>query len=64
MEVKKIMENVQCKVSGRELTIKVNLDKDFGLSKSKKTVMVASSKGFQKVEGTDVSMNINICRKP
>ena len=45
------MQNITTKVDGQLLTITVDLSKDFGPSKSGKTIIVASSQGNQKVEG-------------
>jgi len=47
------MKNVQAEVKGDILTIKVDLTKRFGPSKSLKTILIASTEGNQKVEGHD-----------
>jgi len=39
------MKNVEMTVEGETLTIKVDLSKDFGKSKSGKTIIVASTEG-------------------
>jgi len=47
------MKNVQVEVKGNILTLKVDLAKRFGPSKSGKTMLIASTEGNQKVEGDD-----------
>jgi predicted glycoside hydrolase/deacetylase ChbG (UPF0249 family) len=42
------------------LTIKVDLKKDFGLSKSGKTVIIASTEGNQRVTGTTATIGLNV----
>lgn len=46
------MKNVEMKVTGKKLVITVEIDKDFGLSSSGKSMIVASTEGNQLVEGT------------
>ena len=60
------MQNVEMKVEGSELIIKVDLSKDFGRSKSGKTIIIASSLGNQKIDGPDgdVVIGINVYKKP
>jgi hypothetical protein len=54
-------KNVSMSVSGNELTIKVDLSKDFGSSASQKTIIIASTEGNITVEGTkDVKIGLNI----
>jgi hypothetical protein len=40
-----IMKNVEMKVEGNVLTIKVDLSKEFGPSSSGKTIIIASTEG-------------------
>ena len=60
------MKNVQVKVEGNILTLTVDLSKDYGPSKSSgKTNTVASTEGFQGVDGHDgVKYSLNVNRKP
>lgn len=59
------MKNVEMKVEGNILTIKVDLSKEFGLSSSGKSVIIASTEGNQSVEGKEeVKIGLNIYRKP
>lgn len=58
------MKNVQTKVEGNTLTITVDLSKEFGPSKSLKTIVIASSEGNHKVEGTETYLGINIYKYP
>ena len=55
------MENITTDVKGDQLTITVDLAHRGGISKSGKTIRVASSEGNRPVEGTDgVIAGINI----
>lgn len=46
-------------VNGNELTIKIDLSQRHGLSSSKKSIIVASTGGNVKIDGTDLSIGIN-----
>ena len=46
------MENVEMKVEGNVLVIRVKLDADLGPSKSGKTTMIATTGGNQPVPGS------------
>ena len=52
------MKNVEFEVKGSILTVKVDLSKSFGPSKSGKTIIVASTEGNQAVEGVVVGLNV------
>lgn len=55
------MNNVQIKVTGSKLVITVDLKKDFGLSKSGKSISIASTLGNKSVPGIeDVKIGLNI----
>jgi len=59
------MKNVEMKLDGDVLTIKVDLSKEFGLSSSGKSVIIASTEGNQSVEGKEeVKIGLNIYKKP
>jgi hypothetical protein len=59
------MKNVEMKVEGNILTIKVDLSKEYGLSSSGKSVIIASTEGNQSVEGREeVKIGLNIYKKP
>jgi len=47
------MKNVEMKVEGNILTIKVELTKDFGPSSSGKTIIIASTEGNVAIDGHD-----------
>ena len=49
-------------VEGDEVVIRFRLDGDEGLSSSKKTRIVASTRGNQPVEGTDIFVGLNAYR--
>ena len=58
------MKNVDMKVEGNVLTIKVDLTKTFGLSSSGKNVIVASTEGNQSVpDREDIKIGLNIYTK-
>lgn len=58
------MKNVDMKLEGNILTIKVDLSKEFGPSSSGKTIIVASTEGNQSVPGReDVKIGLNIYKK-
>jgi len=58
------MKNVEMNVEGNILTIKVDLTKDFGLSSSGKTIIIASTEGNQPVPGNEeAKIGLNIYKK-
>jgi hypothetical protein len=58
------MKNVDMKLEGNMLTIKVDLAKEFGPSSSGKTIIIASTEGNQSVEGKeDVKVGLNVYKK-
>ena len=60
------MKNIEMTVEGETLTIKVDLSKDFGPSKSGKTIIVASTEGNVSVPERDakMKMGLNVYRYP
>ena len=58
------MKNVEMTLEGESLTIKVDLSKDFGKSKSGKTIIVASTEGNVSVPKRDEKIGLNIYRYP
>ena len=58
------MKNLDLKIEGDQLIIKIDLTKDFGESKSGKSIIVATTSGNVPVEGTeDIKLGLN-CYKP
>ena len=57
------MENMKMEVNGNELTIKIDLTQDLGLSKSGKTRIIATSRGNAKVPGTDATIGLNLYKR-
>jgi hypothetical protein len=53
------MKNVNMKVKGSTLTITIDLSEEHGMSKSGKTIIVASTAGNKAVEGTDIMIGVN-----
>ncbi|MDV0443292.1 hypothetical protein [Methanorbis rubei] len=58
------MKNVDMKLDGNILTIKVDISKEFGVSGSGKSIIIASSEGNQPiVPDHDVKIGLNVYRK-
>lgn len=57
------MKNVELKVEGNILTIKVDLTKEFGPSASGKTIIVASTEGNQSLPDRDEKIGLNVYKK-
>jgi hypothetical protein len=59
------MQGIKQTVQGNKLILEIDLTQNLGPSKSGKTLTVASSGGFQKVEGAgSVSFSLNVNKKP
>ena len=58
------MKNVEMTVQGETLTIKVDLSKDFGPSKSGKSIIIASTEGNVSVPERDEKIGLNVYRSP
>ena len=58
------LKNVDMDVQGDNLTITVDLSKEFGPSKSGKTIIVASTEGNKTVPGRVEKIGLNIYRQP
>lgn len=58
------MKNVDMKLNGDKLVITVDISKDFGPSKSGKSITIASTEGNVSVpENEDIKIGLNIYRK-
>ena len=58
------MKNVEMKVDGDILTIKVDLSKEFGPSSSGKTIIIASTEGNVAIDGyEEAKIGLNVYRK-
>jgi len=58
------MKNVEMKVDGNILTIKVDLTKEFGPSSSGKTIIIASSEGNVAIpEKEEIKIGLNVYKK-
>ena len=58
------MKNIEMKVEGNILTIKVDLTKDFGPSSSGKNIIIASTEGNVSVDGhEEAKVGLNVYRK-
>ena len=56
------MKNVEMTIEGNILIIKVDLTKEFGPSKSGKTIIVASTEGNVAVPDRDEKIGLNVYR--
>ena len=58
------MQNVNMKLEGDELVIRVDMSKRLGDSKSGKTILVATTEGNVKVPGSkDIQIGLNVYEK-
>lgn len=57
------MDNVKMTKTGNKLTIEIDLSKKGTPSSTGKSLVVASTKGNQKVEGTDIFVGLNVYKK-
>lgn len=57
------MENIAATVKDKKMTVIVDPAKDFGPSKTGKTIIAANSHGFQSIDGTSERMNLTVTRK-
>lgn len=57
------MKNVEMKIEGTILTIKVDLSQEFGPSSSGKTIIVASTEGNVPVRDGAEMVGLNVYRK-
>jgi hypothetical protein len=57
------MKNVDMKVDGNILTIKVDLSKEFGPSSSGKTTIIASTEGNIPVPDREEKVGLNVYKK-
>ena len=57
------MKNVEMKVEGNILTIKVDLSKEFGPSSSGKTTIVASTEGNIAIPDRNEKVGLNVYKK-
>lgn len=57
------MKNVEMKVEGTILTIKVDLSKEYGPSSSGKTTIVASTEGNVSIPEREEKVGLNVYKK-
>ena len=58
------MKNVEMSVDGETLIIQVDLSKNFGPSKSGKTILIASTEGNVSVPEREEKIGLNVYRYP
>jgi hypothetical protein len=57
------MKNVEMKVEGSTLIIRVDLSKEFGPSSTGKTTIIASTEGNVSIPDRDEKVGLNVYRK-
>ena len=57
------MKNIETKKTGDKLTIEIDLSKEYGRSKSGKTVIIASTEGNIEV-GNGIKLGVNCYKAP
>jgi hypothetical protein len=57
------MKNVDLSIEGNILTIKVDLSKDFGVSSSGKSIIIATSEGNYALPGREEKVGLNVYKK-
>ncbi len=60
------MKNIEMKLEGSKLIIKVDLAQDFGPSSSGKSIIIASTEGNQSIPGWEdkgVKIGLNVYKK-
>lgn len=58
------MKNIEMKVEGKILTIKIDLSQEFGRSSSGKTTIVASTEGNISVpDNEEIKIGLNVYKK-
>ena len=58
------MQNVKWEVKDNKLIIEIDLTMEFGGSKSGKTITIATTRGNQKIEGTNAIIGLNVYKYP
>ncbi len=59
------MKNMEMKLEGTKLTITVDISKEFGMSTSGKSLIIASSEGNISIPGKEeVKIGLNVYKKP
>jgi len=62
MAAKSLGKNVSYTLTGSKLVIEIDISKEFGESKSGKTIIVASTEGNKAID--DVKIGINVYKYP
>ena len=58
------MKNVELEVTGNKLILTVDLSKEFGESKSGKTIIIASSEGNTSIpDRAEIKLGLNVFKK-
>ena len=63
LEIGNDMKNVEMKIEGNILTVKVDLSKEYGPSASGKTIIVASTEGNITVPEREEKIGLNVYKK-
>jgi hypothetical protein len=62
VQTQEIGQNVVVKTQGSKMTIEIDLNKDFGLSKSGKSIIISSTRGNAGITGSDLKVSLNVYR--
>lgn len=57
------MKNIEMTIEGEILTVKIDLSKNYGPSKTGKSIVIASSEGNVNVPEREEKIGINVYRK-
>lgn len=57
------MENIKQTLNGNILTLEVDISQKQGLSKSGKTIRIASSEGNKRIPNTEIFFGLNVYTK-
>jgi len=60
---KREMQNIALALKNNIVTLSIDTEKDYGPSSTDKSIIIASSRGNQLIEGTDVYIGINIFKQ-
>ena len=58
------LENIELSRDGDFLVLRINTKKDCGISSTGKSILVATSHGYNKIENGKYTLNMNLSKKP
>lgn len=63
-KMEQIGQNVSYEVDDKILTLEIDLSRDFGPSRTGKTIIIATTSGNKRVDDTGAIIGLNVYRKP